>query len=70
MITLECGKHKNWQVFFTALAFSCLEGYRDFSPLKRVMIFKELGKNGKQVSSSSWSGDDYAKLFKQFCIDL
>jgi IS605 OrfB family transposase len=35
------GKHKNWQVLFTALAFSCLEGYRDFSPLKRVIISRD-----------------------------
>jgi len=33
--------HKNWQVLFTALAFSCLESYRDFSPLKRVMISRD-----------------------------
>jgi IS605 OrfB family transposase len=33
--------HKNWQVLFTALAFSCLEGYRDFSPLKRVIISRD-----------------------------
>jgi transposase, putative, N-terminal domain len=30
--------HKNWQVLFTALAFSCLESYRDFSPLKRILL--------------------------------
>jgi hypothetical protein len=35
--------HKNWQVLFTALAFCCLEkSYRDFSPLKRVIISKDL----------------------------
>jgi transposase, putative, N-terminal domain len=33
--------HKNWQVLFTAFAFSCLESYRDFSPLKRVMISRD-----------------------------
>jgi hypothetical protein len=33
--------YKNWQVLFTALAFSCLESYRDFSPLKRVMISRD-----------------------------
>jgi IS605 OrfB family transposase len=33
--------HKNWQVLFTALAFPCLESYRDFSPLKRVMISRD-----------------------------
>ena len=34
-------EHKNWQVLFTAFAFSCLESYRDFSPLKRVMILRD-----------------------------
>jgi len=33
--------HKNWQVLFTAFTFSCLESYRDFSPLKRVMISRD-----------------------------
>jgi transposase, putative, N-terminal domain len=34
--------YKNWQVLFTALAFCCLEkSYRDFSPLKRVIISKD-----------------------------
>jgi len=33
--------YKNWQVLFTAFAFSCLESYRDFSPLKRVMISRD-----------------------------
>ena len=38
---LPIGRYKSWQVLFTALAFSCLESYRDFSPLKRVMISKD-----------------------------
>ncbi|MFP3206018.1 MAG: hypothetical protein RXQ72_00600 [Hydrogenobaculum sp.] len=34
--------YKNWQVLLTALAFCCLEkSYRDFSPLKRVIISKD-----------------------------
>jgi len=39
---------KSWQVLSVALAFSCLESFRDLSPLKRV-------------SPSSWSGDGYTK---------
>jgi IS605 OrfB family transposase len=35
---LPVGRHKSWQVLFTALAFSCLESFRDFSPLKRVIL--------------------------------
>jgi len=38
---LPTGRHKSWQILFTALAFSCLESYRDFSPLKRVMISRD-----------------------------
>ena len=39
---LFTSRHKNWQVLFTALAFCCLEkSYRDFSPLKRVIISKD-----------------------------
>ena len=29
---------KSWQVLSVALAFSCLESFRDFSPLKRVVL--------------------------------
>jgi len=36
------GGHKSWQVLSIALAFCCLErSYRDFSPLKRVIISKD-----------------------------
>jgi len=35
---LPVGRYKNWQVLFTAFTFSCLGSYRDFSPLKKVMI--------------------------------
>jgi len=38
---LPVGRYKNWQVLFTAFAFSYLESYRDFSPLKRVMISRD-----------------------------
>jgi IS605 OrfB family transposase len=33
--------YRSWQVLFTAFTFSCLESYRDFSPLKRVMISRD-----------------------------
>ncbi len=29
---------KSWRVLSVALAFSCLESFRDFSPLKRVIL--------------------------------
>jgi hypothetical protein len=39
---LPTGRHKSWQVLSIALAFCCLEkSYRDFSPLKRVIISKD-----------------------------
>jgi transposase, IS605 OrfB family, central region len=39
---LPAGRHKSWQVLSIALAFCCLEkSYRDFSPLKRVIISKD-----------------------------
>jgi len=39
---LPTGRHKSWQVLFIALAFCCLErSYKDFSPLKRVIISKD-----------------------------
>jgi len=30
--------YKSWQVLSIAFAFSCLESYRDFSPLKRILL--------------------------------
>jgi len=39
---LPTGRHKSWQALSIALAFFCLEkSYRDFSPLKRVIISKD-----------------------------
>jgi len=32
---------KSWQVLSVALAFSCLESLRDFSPLKRILISRD-----------------------------
>jgi hypothetical protein len=40
--SLLTGRHKSWQVLSIALAFCYLEkSYRDFSPLKRVIISKD-----------------------------
>jgi len=39
---LPTGRHKSWRVLSIALAFCCLErSYRDFSPLKRVIVLKD-----------------------------
>ncbi|ACD65739.1 MAG TPA: transposase [Sulfurihydrogenibium sp.] len=39
---LPTSRHKSWQVLSIALAFCCLEkSYRDFSPLKRVIVSKD-----------------------------
>ena len=34
-------EQKSWQVLSVALAFSCLESLRDFSPLKRILISRD-----------------------------
>jgi len=34
-------EQKSWQVLSVALAFSCLESLRDFSPLKRVLLLRD-----------------------------
>jgi len=39
---------KSWRVLSVALAFSCLEGFRDFSPLKRVIISGDWAGVAKQ----------------------
>jgi len=46
---LPVGRYKNWQVLFTAFAFSCLESYRDFSPLKRVMISRDWARMANRL---------------------
>jgi IS605 OrfB family transposase len=43
---------KSWQVLSTALAFSCLESFRDFSPLKRVILLGDWVGVAKCVSPS------------------
>jgi hypothetical protein len=54
---------KSWQVLSLAFAFSCLESFRDFSPLKRVILLRDWGRSGetKRVSPSFWSGDGCTK---------
>jgi hypothetical protein len=32
---------KSWQVLSVALAFSCLESFRDLSPLKRIILTRD-----------------------------
>jgi IS605 OrfB family transposase len=39
---------KSWQVLSVAVAFSCLESLRDFSPLKRILISRDWGRSSKQ----------------------
>jgi len=46
---LPVGRYKNWQVLFTAFAFSCLGSYRDFSPLKRVMISRDWARMANRL---------------------
>jgi len=49
---------KSWRVLSVALAFSCVESFRDYSDWVGVAC---------RVSPSSWSGDDCTK-YVQFCI--
>ncbi len=43
---------KSWQVLSVSLAFSCLESFRDFSPLKRVILLGDWVGVAKCVSPS------------------
>ena len=43
---------KSWQVLSVALAFSCLESLRDFSPLKRVLISRDWAGVANKASPS------------------
>jgi len=43
---------KSWQVLSVAFAFSCLEIFRDFSPLKRVLISRDWAGVANKASPS------------------
>jgi uncharacterized small protein (DUF1192 family) len=43
-------RQKSWQVLSVALAFSCLESLRDFSPLKRLLISRDWAGVAKRAS--------------------
>jgi len=43
---------KSWQVLSVAFAFSCLESFRDFSPLKRVLISRDWAGVANKASLS------------------
>jgi IS605 OrfB family transposase len=43
---------KSWRVLSVALAFSCLESFRDFSPLKRVLLLGDWVGAACRVSPS------------------
>jgi len=45
-------RQKSWQVLSVALAFSCLESLRDFSPLKRVILTRDWVGAAKRASPS------------------
>jgi IS605 OrfB family transposase len=53
---------RSWRVLSVALAFSCLEGFRDFSPLKRVIFSGDWAGVASRVSPSSWSGGGCKQL--------
>ena len=43
---------KSWQVLSVALAFSCLESFRDLSPLKRIILTRDWVGVAKRASPS------------------
>ena len=43
---------KSWQGLSVAVAFSCLESLRDFSPLKRILISRDWAGVVNKVSPS------------------
>ena len=45
-------EQKSWQVLSVALALSCLESLRDFSPLKRILISRDWVGVAKRASPS------------------
>jgi len=45
-------RQKSWQVLTVALALSCLESLRDFSPLKRVILARDWVGAAKRASPS------------------
>jgi len=45
-------RQKSWQVLSVALALSCLESLRDFSPLKRILISRDWVGVAKRASPS------------------
>ena len=45
---------------------SCFESYRDFSPLKRVMISRDWVRMANRLVPVLGAGNNYTKMFKQF----
>ena len=66
-------RQKSWRVLSVALAFSCLESFRDFSPLKRVILTRDWVGVAKRASPSlPGQGTNALNMysFVQFCTVL
>jgi len=59
-------EQKSWQVLSVALAFSCIESFRDLFPLKRVILARDWVGAAKRASPSPSSRSDCTKHV-QFC---
>jgi IS605 OrfB family transposase len=59
---------KSWRVLSVALALSCLESFRDFSPLKRVILLGDWVGVAGRVSPSAWSGDGCTKYVQFYTL--
>jgi len=57
-------RQKSWQVLSVALAFSCLESLRDFSPLKRLLISRDwVGAANKASPSLPGQGTTVLNMY-------
>jgi hypothetical protein len=55
---------KSWQVLSVALAFSCLDSFRDFSPLKRVILARDwVGEANKASPSLHGQGTTVLNMY-------
>jgi hypothetical protein len=55
---------KSWQVLSVALAFSCLESFRDFSPLKRVILLGDWVRVARKMKQKGLILNNNALLSK------
>jgi len=55
-------RQKSWQVLCVALAFSCLESFRDLSPLKRANLLRDWVGKAKRKGLVPLPGQRTARI--------